>query len=109
MMHADAWKAIRKLSDANSRLFGYTADGRPTFDGSVVHFNRAMDSTFASTKRTVAFGNFKLFQIVDVGPTRLRVLDETRGDSDQLTFIASQRSDGGLVDPAGNGMAILVH
>ncbi len=69
--------------------------------------NQSMDSTVATTKKTVLFGDFSKYKIRDVASVRLRRLVERYADSDQEGFVAFARADGNLLDAGTHPVSVL--
>ena len=96
MMHDSVLLAIRKLKDANNlpiftqsyivgepdRLFGYP-----------VVINNSMESSIATTKKTVLFGDWSKFIIRDALDIQLVRSDERYMEYGQSAFVALARTD----------------
>jgi HK97 family phage major capsid protein len=112
MMHDTILGVITLLKDNQNRpLFTESfRDGDPDrLLGMPVKINQNMDSTMASTKRTVLFGTWSKYKIRDVGAVRFRRLDERYAEKDQVGFLAFLRSDGRILDAGTNPIRHLVH
>lgn len=100
-MHDSVLAHVRKLKDGNGRpLFqSNLAEGFPdTIDGRRFWINQHMDTSVATGKKTVAFGNFKKYVWREVRGIRMIRLDERYAEKDQVAFLALQRCDGNLMD-----------
>jgi HK97 family phage major capsid protein len=101
MMHDSILLAIKKLKDGMGRYLWQAslAGGSPdTLDGDPIQINQSMDSTLASGKKPVLYGQLSKYKIRDVGEIRLRRLVERYADLDQEAFLCLMRSDGNLLD-----------
>ena len=101
MAHDNIWLAIRQLKDSQGRFIWVPglSDGQlnqclgfPTFT------NQHMDSTVATTKKTLLFGQLNKYKVREVGQLRLKRLVERFADTDQEGFIGLNRADGNLLD-----------
>jgi HK97 family phage major capsid protein len=102
MLHDLIIAEIRKLKDSQGRYIwndmlagiGQMVGG-PTLLGYPVNVNQAMDSTLATTKKTIAFGNFGKYKVRRVRSMRLiRLVEYYRTTYDADGFIAVIRMDG---------------
>lgn len=101
-MHDNVTAALRKLVDSDGRLIwqGSLSEGQPDrlLGYPVNPPNNAMDSTVATTKKTVLFGDHKKIKVRQVREIRLRRLVERFADTDQEGFVAFLRMDSRLLD-----------
>lgn len=113
MFHDSILQTISKLKDGQGRyLFGGEGlnNGTPTtLKGFPFTINQSMDSTVASGKKTILFGQLSKYKIRDVSSIRLLRLEERFADSDQIAFVAFLRSDGNLVDAGVAPVKHMVH
>ena len=95
MMHPIVWGAIRKLADSNGQpLVQPIVDRGPaTLLGYPVTISTEMDSTFANTKKSVLFGNFRHYLIRDAGSLSVARSNERYFEYNQSAFIALYRTD----------------
>ena len=95
VMHPTIWHNLRKLADSNSRLLiGDLGNGAPPMLlGYPVHLSSQMDSSIASTKKTVLFGNFNYYLIRDVVGLVLSKSADRFFEYNQTAFLALQRTD----------------
>ena len=103
MMHDSILLAIRKLKDTtNQPIFSQSyVQGEPDrILGIPVIINSAMDSTMASTKRSVLFGDFSKFFIRDCMDLQIVRLDERYAEYGQVAFVGLLRSDSKLINTA---------
>jgi len=101
MMHDSVAAFLRKLKDSQNRYLWEMSlqVGQPDRAfGQPIYINNDSDSSFATNKRLVIYGDFSAYAIRDAGaPTFMRA-DELRILNGQVVFLAFQRSDGNLVD-----------
>ena len=71
--------------------------------------NQAMDSTVASGKNTVLFGQLTMYKVRQVNEVEILRLKERRAEFYEDAFIAYMRSDGGLLDPGDHPVAYIQH
>lgn len=103
---------IKKLKDGFGRYLWQAslAGGNPdTLAGYPVAINQSMDSTVASGKKTILFGQHSKYKIRDVAEVRLRRLVERYADADQEGFVMFMRSDGNLLDAGTHPLKYLSH
>lgn len=105
MMHDNILLAVRKLKDSNGRYLWVSNNdtsivtGMPgLLLGHPVYINQSMDSTIATTKKTILVGAMSKFVIRDAGEIRVRRLVERYADVDQIGFLAFLRSDSKVLD-----------
>jgi HK97 family phage major capsid protein len=111
-MHDQILLKIKQLKDGFGRYLWQAglAYGTPdTLDGDPIFINQSMDSTVASTKKTVAYGALKKYKIRDVSSIRLRRLVERYADADQEAFVLFARADGNLLDAGTHPIKYMVH
>jgi len=107
MMHKSIFSALLSAQNGSgARLYDYR-DGR--IMGYRVLLNTAMDSTIASAKRTIIFGNMSRYGIAEAGEVRLQSSQETYAEYNQILFRAIHPTDGHIMQPADNPFAVLVH
>lgn len=111
MLHDLILAALQKLVDSQNRPLWLPSlrDGQPdTFLGYPYTINNDMDSTIASGKNTIAFGDFfQAYVRRDVKGATLIRLDERYADFLQVAFIGFDRVDG-MVDDF-NAVKLLRH
>lgn len=112
MMHDSILLLVRLLKDSTgvplwvSNIRDGVAD---RFNGRPYFINQSMDSTAASGKKTVLFGQFSKFKIREVKGIRLYRLQERYRDSDQDGFVAFLRQDANLLDAGVAPVKVLLH
>lgn len=112
MMHDNIILAIRLLKDGMGNYLWQSGlqDNRPDrLLGSRVTINQHMDSTVASGKSTVLFGQLSKYKIRTVGSVRMYRLQERYRDTDQDGFIMLIREDGNLLDAGTAPVKALAH
>lgn len=100
MLHDSILLYIRKLKDGNGNYLWQSnvQVGRPdTLHGYGMTINQDMDSTVASGKKTILFGQLFKYKIRTVGAMRMYRLEERYRDTDQDGFIAFISEDGNLL------------
>lgn len=112
MFHDQVVLTLRTLKDDNNRPLwivdplGSQPDsilGRPYV------INQHMDSTFASGKKSILFGDFSKYVIRDVASTRMRRLVERYAEKDQEGFVMFRRADGTIIDAGTHPLKVLKH
>lgn len=101
MMHDTVAAYIRKLKDSNNQYLWQMAvqAGQPDrLFGVPVIINNDQDSSFATNKRLVLFGDFSKYFVRIAGGVNLRKSEDLYFLSHQLVFEASQRVDANLID-----------
>jgi HK97 family phage major capsid protein len=101
MMHDNVILAIRQLKDLQGRFIWQPGlvDGAPDrLLNSPVVVNQHMDSTVATTKKTVLYGQLSKYKVRQVNNVRMRRLDERYAEYDQVAFLGLVRADGNLID-----------
>lgn len=112
MFHDSILQAISKLKDGqgNYLLRVGLEQGLPDrIRGYPFSINQSMDSTIASGKKTMLFGQMNKYKVRDVASLRLVRMEERFADSDQIAFVAFLRSDGNLLDAGVAPVKHLVH
>jgi HK97 family phage major capsid protein len=109
VMHKSIWAAIRKLADSQGRfLVGDLGGGAPPqLLGYPVYLTNDMDSTIASTKKSVLFGNFKHYAIRDVNSLVVSQSSERFFEFALTAFLALQRTDAKVLQAA--AFRVLAH
>lgn len=101
MMHDQVLAAIRKLKDSNNRYLWTESNivGDPDrIMGFPVYINNDMESTIASGKITVLFGDFSKYYVRLVGQMQVTQLQERYAEYMQTGFVIGLRFDGALLD-----------
>lgn len=100
LMHDNVWLYIRKIKDGNARYYvqdDVTSGATPRLFGYPVYISQEMDSTVASGKKTILFGQLGRHKIRRVNGVRLYRLQERYRDLDQDAFLAFIREDSNLL------------
>lgn len=95
-MHDSILLAIRKLKDStNQPIFSesYRVGEPDRILGYPVQPLAYMDSTIASTKRTILFGDFSKYVVRDAMDIQIVRMDERYAEYGQVAFVALMRSD----------------
>ncbi|MGE4153391.1 MAG: phage major capsid protein [Phycisphaerales bacterium] len=98
MMHDLILAYVRKIVDSNGMPIyqvSYRVGEPDTVNGRPIIINNDMDSTVATTKKTMAFGDFRsayVHRTVNMGG--IRRLDERYAELGQVGFISFSRHDG---------------
>lgn len=101
-MNATSIAAVRKLKDGNGQyLFSpsLTAEARDLLLGYPIYENPAVASP-ATSARSVIFGNLASYFVRTVGGLRLDRSDDYAFQNDLITFRATMRVDGNLIQPS---------
>lgn len=96
MMHDSIWLYLKKLKDGVGKYYiqeDVTGDATPRLFGYPVYISQEMDSTVATTKKTMLFGQLFRHKIRRVAGVRLYRLEERYRDLDQDAFLAFVRED----------------
>ncbi len=112
MMHDNIVQALRKLKDGMGRYLwqdGLQNNSPDRLLGAPLTLNQDMDSTIASGKKTVLFGQLFKYKVRRVNGIRLYRLQERYRDTDQDAFIAFIRADGNLLDAGTHPVKYLSH
>lgn len=100
MLHDAVLLYLRKLKDGEGRYIWQNGmhEGVPDrLLGYPVTISQEMDSTVASSKKTMLFGQLSKYKIRRVNQARLYRLEERYRDNDQDGFILMVREDGNLL------------
>lgn len=100
VMHQAIWFYLLKLQDSYGRQlipinYGDSVERR--LFGFPVVLNNAMQSSVATTTKTIAFGDFSQFYIRDSGPLIINRLDERYADAYETGFLAVGRRDSKVI------------
>lgn len=101
MMHDSVAAYVRKLKDSNSQYLWQMAvqAGQPDrLFGVPVEINNDQDSSFATNKRLVLYGDFSKYAVRNAGAVEILRSDDLYILSHQVVFLGFQRSDGNLID-----------
>jgi len=112
MFHDAIRNGIRKLKDGIGRMLWLAeANGSEpaTLKGYPWFINQSMDSTIASGKKTVLFGQFKKYKVRQVDEVRIYRLTERHRENDQDAFLAFSELDGNLLDAGTAPVKYLAH
>jgi HK97 family phage major capsid protein len=109
MMNPQTWYTIRKLLDSTGRpLLGDVGNGADmNLLGYPVVLTSGMDSTIASTKKSVLFGAFGQYLIRDVADIVVARSTERYFEYGQTAFVAYQRTDAKALQ--GGAFRVLLH
>ena len=109
VMHQTVWSALRKLQDSQGRqlISDIQAGQAPELFGYPVLLTSGMDSTFVATKKTVLFGNFDYYAILDKANLVVARSADRFFEFNQTAFLALQRTDAKVLNAA--AFRILVH
>jgi len=102
MMHDAILAEVRKLQDSQNRFYINFIDGLregvpDRLLGCPIYINQAMDSTLATTKKIMLFGQLNKYKVRRVNAIRLYRLQERYRDTDEDGFVAFIRQDGKLL------------
>lgn len=112
MCHDNIVLALRLLKDLENRYlwsYGVTTNSMDTLNGKPLTVNQDMDSTMASTKKTLLYGQLKKYIIRQAGQSRFYRLTERYRDNDQDAFVMFERADGNLLHGGTVPVKYLVH
>jgi HK97 family phage major capsid protein len=112
MLHDTILLALRKLKDGVGRYLWQDGLQNNTPDVLLGHgltINNDMDSTTASGKKTLAWGQLFKYKIRRVGAMRMYRLEERYRDTDQDGFVALIREDGNLLTAGTPPVKVLLH
>lgn len=108
MLHDSILKLLKKVtvgaSTTNARPLwspGWNESAPPTIDGYQYMINQDMDSTFASGKKVMIFGDMKTFGVRWVNQLRLLRLQERYAELDQVAWVGFIRADARLLNTSG--------
>lgn len=111
MMHDAILAKIRLLKENTTNAFiwqpGLQAGVPDRLAGYPFTINQDFPSVVEADAKVMAFGDFSKYKIRDAATLRLIRLDELYAATDQVAFIAYQRSDGNLVDAGTNPVKYL--
>lgn len=111
--HDSTRNAIAKLKDGMGRpLWADNANGSApsTLKGYPWTINQSMDSTIASGKYSVAFGQHRAYKARMVGQVRLyRLIEKYRDTTDSDAYLAFLEADGKLLDAGTHPCKVLSH
>lgn len=102
-MHDSILLAVRKLKDStNQPIFteSYRVGEPDRILGYPVTVFNYMDSTIASTKRTILFGDFSKYVVRDAMDIQIVRMDERYAEYGQVAFVALMRSDARYLNTA---------
>lgn len=103
MMNDGILLYLRKLKDGNGQYLwqpGMSAGVPDRLYGYPVTINQHMQSTVATSTKTVLFGDFEKFVIREVGSVRFYRLEELYRATDQTGFVAFMRIDSDILQSA---------
>lgn len=112
MCHDNIVLALRLLKDLEGRYlwsYGVTSNSMDTLNGKPLTVNQDMDSTMASTKKTLLYGQLGKYIIRQAGQSRFYRLTERFRDDDQDGFMMFERADGNLLHAGTVPVKYLVH
>jgi HK97 family phage major capsid protein len=101
MMKDNALQALRKIKDSNNRYQfqpSLTLGVPSTFNGFPIYINQGM--AYAAAAKAVLFGDFSKYFIRDVNDLTIVRTTERFIEYFQTGFLASQRSDGRVINSA---------
>lgn len=110
MCHDSIIKALRKLKDGMGRyLWEPNANaGEPDrLNNRPLTRNQSMDSSTATGKNVLTFGDHKKFKFREVGNVRMYRLIERYRDNDQDAFLAFHEFDSNLIDAGTHPIKLL--
>ena len=109
VMHQTVWSALRRLQDSQGRqlISDIQAGQAPELFGYPVLLTSGMDSTFVATKKTVLFGNFDYYAILDVANLVVARSADRFFEFNQTAFLALQRTDAKCLNAS--AFRVLVH
>jgi len=112
MCHDAIIEYLRKLKDGQGRYLwqeNQQVGAADRFHGLPFTINQDMDSTIASGKKTLLFGQLSKYKIRSVNGIRMYRLQERFRDNDEDGFIAFVREDGNLLDAGTDPVKVLAH
>lgn len=107
MFHESIRAEIAKLVDGQGRP--QWNQNEPTLLGFRWFINQSMDSTMASGKKTVLFGQASKYKVRQVNTLRVLHLAQRHRLADQDGFIAFLEADGGLLHAGTDPVKVLSH
>lgn len=110
--HDSVRQYLKKLKDGIGRPLW--ADGpngvEPTeLKGYPWFINQSMDSTIASGKKSICFGQHSKYKVREVGVLRVYRLVERHRENDEDAFLAFMEADGNLLDAGTAPLKVLAH
>ena len=112
MLHDSILLILRRLKDGQGAYMWQPGLQQGVPDkllGYSVNINQDMDSTVASGKNTILFGQINKYKIRQVNEVRMYRLQERYRDTDQDGFIAFIRQDGNLLNAGTAPVKYLSH
>lgn len=112
MFHDNIRAALKKLKDGIGRPLWADAPngGQPTLLKDYPFFiNQSMDSTIASGKKSILFGQLSKYKVREVDSIRIYRLTERHRENDQDAFLAFLEADGNLLDAGTAPVKYLAH
>ena len=112
MFHDQIVLTLRTLKDSQNRplwIVDPLGTQPDTILGRPYVINQHMDSTFASGKKTVLFGDLSKYKVREVASVRMRRLVERYAEKDQEGFVVFERADGNLLDAGSHPVKVLKH
>jgi HK97 family phage major capsid protein len=112
MFHDNTRQALKKLKDGNGRpLWADSPNGSEPSElkGYPWFINQSMDSTIASGKKTVSFGQHTKYQVRQFETIRIYRLVERQRENDQDEFLAFAEMDGNMLDAGTVPVKVLLH
>lgn len=112
MFHDSIRQALKKLKDGNGRpLWADSPNGGEpaTLKDYPWIINQSMDSTIASGKKTISFGQHFKYKVRQFDTIRIYRLVERQRENDQDEFLAFAEMDGNLLDAGTNPIKVLTH
>lgn len=112
MAHSDTISSIKRLTDSSGRalLQNGQRNGRRVdlIDGFPLYPNDDLP-VMAASARSILFGNLSQYIVRDVADISVMRLSERYAEVLQVGFFAFARSDGMLLDPGANAVALYVN
>jgi len=112
MFHDSIRSSLMKLKDGEGRpLWAAGPNGTAPGDlkGYPWYINQAMDSTIASGKKTISFGQHSKYKVRQVDTIRIYRLVERYRENDQDAFLAFLEADGNLLNAGTAPVKYLSH
>lgn len=100
MCHDNVVLAVRLLKDGNNRpiwTYGIDTNTQDSLDGKRLTVNQDMDSTIASGKKSLLYGQLSKYIIRQAGQARFYRLVERYRELDEDGFMMFERADGNLL------------
>lgn len=108
MAHSLVIRAMSKVTDGNGQPILKTEGRRPTLDGYPLFANDNMASAFASGAKTLLFGDFSTYCVVESPQEVLRYI-ELFAETNCVGFEGRIYADGGLADAGLGPIRVLQH